>query len=92
MDLQKEREVLQQLINEMGDVTNTWSVDQMVTHVWKQAKAQAVPEGFGDIQSWIAVNSFSALDASIVDFPVVDANELAKYIDSLIEAQGPAND
>ena len=46
-------------------------------------KAQAVPEGFGDIQSWIAVNSFSALDASIVDFPVVDANELAEFIDSL---------
>lgn len=50
---------------------------------WQAAKAQAVPEGFGDIQSWIAVNSFSALDASIVDFPVVDANELAEFIDSL---------
>ncbi|WP_180039362.1 hypothetical protein [Acinetobacter sp. YH12100] len=58
----------------------------------KQAKAQAVPEGFGDIQSWIAVNSFSALDASMDDFLVVDANELAKYIDSLIEAQEPTND
>lgn len=46
-------------------------------------KAQAVSEGFGDIQSWIAVNSFSALDSSIVDFPVVDANELAEFIDSL---------
>lgn len=50
---------------------------------WQAVKAQAVPEGFGDIQSWIAVNSFSALDASIVDFPVVDANELAEFIDSL---------
>jgi len=50
---------------------------------WQSDKAQAVPEGFGDIQSWIAVNSFSALDASIVDFPVVDANELAEFIDSL---------
>lgn len=51
------------------------------------AKAQAVPEGFGDIQSWIAVNSFSALDAVHENVPIIDANELAKYIDSLIEAQ-----
>ena len=59
----------------------------MAWEMWSSAKhsvkAQAVPEGFGDIQSWIAVNSFSALDASIVDFPVVDANELAEFIDSL---------
>jgi len=60
----------------MDNINFGWSA-------WQAAKAQAVPEGFGDIQSWIAVNSFSALDASIVDFPVVDANELAEFIDSL---------
>ena len=59
--------------------------------MWKKAinftKAQAVPEVFGDIQSWIAVNSFSALDAVHENVPIIDANELAKYIDNLIEAQ-----
>jgi hypothetical protein len=49
----------------------------------EEAKAQAVPECINDIQAWIAKYSFSALDASIVDFPVVDANELAEFIDSL---------
>ena len=47
------------------------------------AKAQAVPASINDIQSWIAVNSFSALDAADDNVPIVDANELAKYIDSL---------
>ena len=50
-----------------------------------------VPEGFDDIQSWIAVNSFSALDAVHENVPIIDANELAKYIDSLIEAQEQSN-
>ena len=58
-------------------------VYEFANAIEQAVKAQAVPEGFGDIQSWIAVNSFSALDASIVDFPVVDANELAEFIDSL---------
>ena len=60
-------------------------------YAW-QAKAQAVLEGFGDIQSWIAVNSFSALDAIHENVPIIDANELAKYIDSLIEAQEQSHD
>lgn len=51
--------------------------------MWQAAKAKVVPEGFGDIQSWIAVNSFSALDAVHENMPIIDANELAKYIDSL---------
>ena len=63
----------------------------MAWEMWSSAKhsvkAQAVPEGFGDIQSWIAVNSFSALDAVHENVPIIDANELAKYIDNLIEAQ-----
>ena len=64
--------------------------------MWKKAinftKAQAVPEVFGDIQSWIAVNSFSALDAVHENVPIIDANELAKYIDNLIEAQEQSHD
>lgn len=49
----------------------------------ERAKASAVPAVLGDIQSWIAVNSFSALDAVHENMPIIDANELAKYIDSL---------
>lgn len=66
--------------NDLGECTESIN---MAWSAWQAAKAQAVPKGFGDIQSWIAVNSFSALDASILDFPVVDANELAEFIDSL---------
>jgi hypothetical protein len=51
--------------------------------MWQAAKAQAVPKGISDIQSWIAVNSFSALDVAHENQPIIDANELAKYIDSL---------
>ena len=51
--------------------------------MWQEAKAKAVPASINDIQSWIAVNSFSALDAADDNVPIVDANELAKYIDSL---------
>lgn len=43
MDIQ-EKQALQKLINEMHDVTGMWSVEQMVTHVWQAAKAQAVQE------------------------------------------------
>lgn len=45
MDIQG-KQALQKLINEMHDVTGMWSVEQMVTHVWQAAKAQAIPEGF----------------------------------------------
>ena len=93
MDLQKEREAFEKecrllcykgnmVMSNLGSFYNNEQTNWM-WQMWLSAKAQAVPEGFGDIQSWIAVNSFSALDASIVDFPVVDANELAEFIDSL---------
>lgn len=49
----------------------------------RNAKASAVPVVVSDIQSWIAVKSFSALDVVHEDQPIIDANELAKYIDSL---------
>ena len=69
------------------------SFTEIVERVFDElAKAQAVPEGFGDIQSWIAVNSFSALDAVHENVPIIDANELAKYIDNLIEAQEQSHD
>ena len=70
--------------NDIGEDTESINMAWMA---WQAAKAQAVPEGFGDIQSWIAVNSFSALDAVHENVPIIDANELAKYIDNLIEAQ-----
>lgn len=44
MDIKKEKDVLNKLISEMHDVTGTWSVDQMVSHVWQAAKASVVPE------------------------------------------------
>ena len=53
MEIQKEREALQKLINEMHDVTGTWSVDQMVTHVWQAAKA-SVPEWVSIQDKWPA--------------------------------------
>lgn len=137
MEIQKESDVLKKLINEMHDVTGTWSVDQMVTHVWQAAKASVaegfvlvdedvqkqfekfakskgwsthkwsndnayslkpvqtawevwqaakadvVPKVISDIQSWIAVNSFSALDVVQENIPIIDANEMAVYVDSL---------
>lgn len=49
----------------------------------RNAKASAVPVVVSDIQSWIAVKSFSALDVAHENQPIIDANELAKYIDSL---------
>lgn len=49
----------------------------------RNTKASAVPVVVSDIQSWIAVKSFSALDVVHENTPIIDANELAKYIDSL---------
>ena len=69
-----------------------WDEVQAAWEMWQASKAKTVPEGFGDIQSWIAVNSFSALDAVHENVPIIDANELAKYIDNLIEAQEQSHD
>ena len=49
------------------------------------AKAQAVPEAISignELQSWVAVNSFSADDGEGV-LPVVDANAIAEEIEKL---------
>ena len=55
---------------------------------WQAAKAQAVPEvkDIGnELQSWVAVNSFSADDGDGV-LPVVDANAIAEKIEELTGA------
>ena len=52
------------------------------------AKAQAVPEVItigNELQSWVAVNSFSADDGEGV-LPVVDANAIAEKIEELTGA------
>ena len=54
----------------------------------KEAKAQAVPEAISignELQSWVAVNSFSADDGEGV-LPVVDANAIAEKIEELTGA------
>lgn len=55
---------------------------------WQAAKAQAVPEVItigNELQSWVAVNSFSADDGEGV-LPVVDANAIAAKIEELTGA------
>jgi hypothetical protein len=55
---------------------------------WQAAKAQAVPEVISignELQSWVAVNSFSADDGEGV-LPVVDANAIAEKIEELTGA------
>lgn len=66
----------------------------------ERAKAQAVPDTYTQIvlalesvQSKIAKTSFLTMDEENEnEVMAVDANELAAYIDKLIEAQEPAND
>ena len=56
--------------------------------VWQAAKAQAVPKVIdvgNELQSWVAVNSFSADDGDGV-LPVVDANAIAEKIEELTGA------
>lgn len=71
MEIQKESDVLKKLINEMHDVTGTWSVDQMVTHVWQAAKA-SVAEGF------VLVSHKDLLDLTVA----INAVDLATHTDS----------
>ena len=67
---------------------------------WQAAKAQAVPDTYTPIvlalesvQSKIAKTSFLTMDEENEnEVMAVDANELAAYIDKLIEAQEPIND
>ncbi|MDC5292347.1 hypothetical protein [Acinetobacter baumannii] len=55
--------------------------------LWEKAKSQTAPnEVINDIQSWIAVKSFAVEDAH-PDLPIIDANELAEFIDKLVKGQ-----
>ncbi|HFX6259861.1 TPA: hypothetical protein ACRREP_000874 [Acinetobacter baumannii] len=50
-------------------------------------KANTVPiQIINEIQSWIAVKSFAVEDAH-PDLPIIDANELAEFIDKLVKGQ-----
>ena len=74
-------------------INSSWSI-------WQAAKAQAVPDTYTpivlaleDVQSKIAKTSFLTMDEeNEKEVMAVDANELASYIDELIELQEPAND
>ena len=84
-------EELQQYVATDFEMTN--QVDEFNEH-WDtfragwDAKAQAVPEAISignELQSWVAVNSFSADDGEGV-LPVVDANAIAEKIEELTGA------
>ncbi|WP_228268587.1 hypothetical protein [Acinetobacter seifertii] len=58
--------------------------------MWQKAKAQAVPnEIINKIQSWVAVKSFAVEDAH-PDLPIIDANELAEFIEQLVKSESGA--
>lgn len=77
----------------LNEINSSWCT-------WQAAKAQAVPDTYTQIvlalesvQSKIAKTSFLTMDEENEnEVMAVDANELAAYIDKLIEAQEPAND
>ncbi|HEM7142403.1 TPA: hypothetical protein U2K51_003522, partial [Acinetobacter nosocomialis] len=60
-------------------------------YAWQEkAKAQAVPnEIINKIQSWVAVKSFAVEDAH-PDLPIIDANELAEFIEQLVKSESGA--
>jgi len=59
--------------------------------MWQaRAKAQAVPEHINEIQSWIAVQSTQAMELDGEEF-VVGANELAEFIEQLVESESGAD-
>ncbi|WP_253906889.1 hypothetical protein [Acinetobacter baumannii] len=69
-------------------VNSGWAMwKKAVTFMQEKAKAQAVPDGIiNKIQSWVAVKSFAAEDAH-PDLPIIDANELAEFIDQLVASE-----
>ncbi|MBP4063471.1 hypothetical protein J9896_08665 [Acinetobacter baumannii] len=60
---------------------------------WQEkAKAQAVQnEIINEIQSWVAVKSFPVEDAH-PDLPIIDANELAEFIEQLVKGESGADE
>jgi len=72
---------------EDGEYTNSKS--QLGWELW-QIKTQAIPNQIiNEIQSWVAVKSFSVEDAH-PDLPIIDANELAEFMDQLIKGESGA--
>lgn len=78
--------------NDIGEDTESIN---MAWSAWQAAKAQAVPDTYTpivlaleDVQSKIAKTSFLTMDEENEnEVMAVNANELAAYIDELIEAQ-----
>ena len=101
MDIEKEREAFEvhmaekykNLMDRRKCLNNgggymAWDMN-VAWQVWQAAKAQAVPEVItigNELQSWVAVNSFSADDGEGV-LPVVDANAIAEKIERLTGAK-----
>ncbi|ARG17610.1 hypothetical protein B7L44_14010 [Acinetobacter nosocomialis] len=72
---------------EDGEYTNSKS--QLGWELW-QIKTQAIPNQIiNEIQSWVAVKSFPVEDAH-PDLPIIDANELAEFIDQLVKGESGA--
>ncbi|KRJ24045.1 hypothetical protein MSC36_09715 [Acinetobacter baumannii] len=58
--------------------------------LWNKAKAETVPDQtINEIQSWIAVQSTQAMELDGEAF-VVDANELAEFIEQLVKSESGA--
>ena len=107
MDIKKEREAFESVFTETRgwDLTFIMGCYQNIETLrafagWQAAKAQAVPDTYTpivlaleDVQSKIAKTSFLTMDEENEnEVMAVNANELAAYIDELIEAQVPTND
>lgn len=78
------------------DLLEAKNDEQLLNGAWfgwqEKAKAQAVPnEIINKIQSWVAVKSLAVEDAH-PDLPIIDANELAEFIDQLVASESGAND
>ncbi|MFH4135558.1 hypothetical protein WAI65_02100 [Acinetobacter baumannii] len=75
--------------NNMEGCTFTEIVERLFAELQK-AKAQAVPNKIiNEIQSWVAVKSFAVEDAH-PDLPIIDANELAEFIEQLVKSESGA--
>lgn len=73
----------EELIHQLSQLNNSWCL-------WQKAKLETVPnEVINEIQSWVAVKSFSIEDAH-PDLPIIDANELAEFIEQLVKGESGA--
>lgn len=87
-DYVTDEKLFDHFVMESGDIVFLKEQTRQMWSMWQAAKAQAVLEVVAignDLQSWVAVNSFSADDGEGV-LPVVDANALAEKIEELTGA------